>query len=432
MIINKDCLVALKDIPSNSIEAVITDPPYELGFMGKSWDNTGVAYRVDLWRDVLRILKPGGHLLSFGGSRTYHRMASAIEDAGFEIRDQIMWVYGSGFPKSLNIGKAVDKLQGNEREVVGVSEGKGYSSQQEKNKVEGFRPYKKGLPYEHADRTLTKGTSEWEGWGTALKPSHEPIVLARKPLSEKTVVANILKWGVGGINIDACRIKYIGKTDPRSFGGKWKTDKAANNIYEGGYAGKDQEVSSLGRFPANFIHDGSQEVMELFPNTKAGVAVRHNSGGNTFGSNIPKPPMNDIGYAASGSAARFFYCAKASKGERNKGCWGLDIHGSNYCEEYRPKATESRDKGQDTPYAGVNRSGGVRNNHPTVKPLLLMKYLVKLVSREGQTVLDPFMGSGTTGIACKELNRNFIGIEMNKDYFKIAEKRISNTESSLL
>jgi len=340
-------------------------------------------------------LKPGGHLLSFGGSRTYHRMACAIEDAGFEIRDQIMWVYGSGFPKSLNIGKAIDKLQGNKREIVGVGKSgkpKTHTSSlnmsQVKNNTFG------------GEFNISKGNSDWEGYGTSLKPAHEPIVVARKPLSEKTVVANILKWGVGGINIDDCRIKYTKDNPPIPQLAQGKTKiNSDKSMYGGNSLLKSKTKCAVGgsldgRFPANFIHDGSQEVVELFPNTKAGVAVRHNSGGNTFGGENKKPPMDDIGYGDSGSAARFFYCAKASKSERDRGC--------------------------------------ERNNHPTVKPLALMKYLVKLISREGQTVLDPFMGSGTTGVAAKELGRSFIGIEISPKYFEIAKRRIDNTMENLL
>jgi hypothetical protein len=200
-ILQGDCLIKLKELDDNSVDSIVTDPPYELGFMGKSWDNTGIANNVDMWKECLRVLKPGGHLLSFGGTRTYHRMACAIEDAGFEVRDMIEWVYGSGFPKSLNIGKAVDKLQGNERETVGEHPNPAG------NKAGGnsLNMSAVGMP---ETAILTKGTSEWEGWGTALKPAHEPICMARKPLAEKTVAENCLKWGTGGINIDESRVEF--------------------------------------------------------------------------------------------------------------------------------------------------------------------------------------------------------------------------------
>jgi DNA modification methylase len=374
-IYNMSCLNGMKLLDDNSIDAVVTDPPYELGFMGKSWDSTGIAYNVDLWKEILRVLKPGGHLLSFGGSRTSHRMVCAIEDAGFQIRDTIMWVYGSGFPKSLNIGKAVDKLQGNEREVVGKTSVCG-TFKQEYQVKQGYRPENNSGGYagERNGANITKGTSEWEGWGTALKPAHEPIVLARKPLSEKTVAENCLKWGVGGLNIDACRVPYKSDKDfeDRKRGNLKSNPLGRNGVYSEMHTiNTDEYINKSGRFPANFIHDGSQEVLDVFPETKS---IRSKRGGNVN----------------SGSASRFFYCAKASKNERTSG-----------------------------------------NNHPTVKPLKLMTYIVKLITRENQIVIDPFMGSGTTAIACKQLNRKFIGFELNKEYYEIAERRIKNMDDDV-
>ena len=249
----------MKQIPDKSIDACVTDPPYELGFMGKSWDNTGIAYKVELWREVLRVLKPGGHLLSFGGSRTYHRMACAIEDAGFEIRDQIMWVYGSGFPKSLNIGKAVDKIQGNEREVVGIDDGRSkYDGAERKQRTEDNRLISTGQ-----DRVMvTTGTSAWEGYGTALKPAHEPICVARKPI-EGTVAENCLKWGVGGLNIDGCRVgsnprPNIAPDRGRITGNSW------NGGIDGSLCGsKSIGKTTQGRFPANLILSWPEDVYEL-------------------------------------------------------------------------------------------------------------------------------------------------------------------------
>ena len=234
-IIQGDCLDKLKELEDNSIDSIVTDPPYELGFMGKSWDSTGIANNKDMWAECLRVLKPGGHLLAFSGTRTYHRMASAIEDAGFEVRDMIEWVYGSGFPKSLNIGKAVDKLQGNDREVVGKTQSvqfqeKGYEYKGDK-KGSGFNNEK----YWGFGNDVTKGTSEWEGWGTALKPAHEPICMARKPLSEKTVAENCLKWGTGGINIDGSRVDTITEADKNNFHQNRrvvKEYKAYDTLYE--------------------------------------------------------------------------------------------------------------------------------------------------------------------------------------------------------
>lgn len=344
-----DCRDMLKTIPDNSVDSVVTDPPYELGFMGKVWDNTGIAYNPQVWQQVFRVLKPGGYLLSFGGTRTYHRMAIAIENAGFEIRDMVEWVYGSGFPKSLNIGKAVDKLQGNKREKIIVPSKSGNSIRRGKGE--------QGSTYGDAHGGFTdiaKGTSPWEGWGTALKPAHEPICMARKPLSEKTVAENVLKHGTGGINIDGSRVGTEERYNPSA---KNKPNGNSLNMSKVGMPQDREGTISFGRFPANLIHDGSEEVVGMFPN----------------------------------DTARFFYCAKASKEERGTG-----------------------------------------NNHPTVKPIALMKYLITLVTPPNGTVLDPFMGSGSTGVAAKDNGFNFIGIELDKDYIEIARKRIDNIAERLL
>jgi len=336
-LLHGDCRTMLKQLPDASVDSIVTDPPYELGFMGKSWDSTGVAYDVTVWQECLRVLKPGGHLLAFGGSRTYHRLAVAIEDAGFQIRDQIMWVYGSGFPKSHNIGKQ-------------------------------------------------DGCEEWAGWGTALKPAHEPIVMARKPL-DGTVANNVLKHGVGGINIDGTRVPGepvpINKLENWSgFGQDVRPDYT-------------QEVNTQGRFPANFIHDGSDEVLALFPDTgkSTGGRIGKKSMGDV--TNVPagQYEAGDPGYGDSGSAARFFYCAKANKAERNK---------------------------------------GAINNHPTVKPIALMRYLVLLVTPPNGTVLDPFAGSGTTLVAATIEKLNCIGIEMTDEYLPIIEARVAHAKTDTL
>lgn len=583
-IINGDSLEVLKTLPDESVDSIVTDPPYELGFMGKKWDNTGIAYNVDLWKECLRVLKSGGHLLAFGGTRTYHRMVVAIEDAGFEIRDMIEWVYGSGFPKSLNIGKAVDKLQGNEREVVGID-----------NNAERFKKYKEqdGNERKTFNDEITKGTTEWEGWGTALKPSHEsicvahkpldnrsvilynckvivgklvrrlkcllplnvkiaelslglsqaeqkgvssiavwcvvnntniqeslsvlmdilqsketeslnlntvllclnflkeiyeqmntftiemetsliielktlnsllsedtlasiiqakstkpdgrsanvcyvenylnavswkwnatlthsaqenviskesklnfapshePICMARKPLSEKTVAENVLKHGTGGINIDESRVKIGNEKIPRL---NIAYERKGDNNFGGGQDKRQGTITgeeSNGRFPANLIHDNSEEVRDCFPDTKGqqGDLINHDKkrvSNGIFGdmdSAVDHLKRND-----SGNACRFFksiiYTAKADKTERS---------------EYSK----------------------VKNNHPTVKPVELMEYLIKMVTPKGGIVLDPFMGSGTTGVASKNLSREFIGIELDSEYYKISESRINNTISQV-
>jgi site-specific DNA-methyltransferase (adenine-specific) len=390
----------LKNLADNSIDSVVTDPPYELGFMGKSWDATGVAYSVELWQEVMRVLKPGGHLLAFSGSRTYHRMAVAIEDAGFEIRDQIMWIYGSGFPKSHDVSKGIDKQAGAEREVVGEKiTGRALGGSNWKDGDAG------GQEFVSITTPATAEAKQWQGWGTALKPAHEPIVVARKPLIG-TVAANVLTYGTGGLNIDGSRVGNEGGTT----GSEYIPNDSP--IYGKGL-GNTGEVVKLdtGRWPANVIHDGSDEVVELFPDTKAGIARRGNSGGNNFGSDTPKPPLDDIGYSDSGSAARFFYCAKASKRDRNEGLDGF----------------EAKERG--LPYQGMQNMDGGRdrlraNHHPTVKPTELMRYLCRLVTPPGGIVLDPFMGSGSTGKAAMYEGFEFVGIELTDEYLPIAKARI--------
>ena len=413
-----DCLEVLKTIPDNSIDAVVTDPPYGLSFMGKKWDYEVPS--IEIWKECLRVLKPGGYLLSFAGTRTQHRMAVNIEDAGFEIRDMIAWVYGSGFPKSLNVGKAIDKLQGNEREETG------------EERFRNVKPYDDENGWNSNNTTgghkYTKGQSEWEGWGTALKPSWECITVARKPLSEKNVAENVLKWGTGGINIDGCRVE--GNEDQR------RPSRGGDNGLNGTQTFKirerkiEDQVQQSGRFPANLIHDGSDEVVGLFPQTNG--AVRQPTGKtilnpDTGWNNNSMTDTTVRGFADSGSAARFFYCAKASKSERNAGCEGLENKKPCY-ESHR--ANYENTKGIETPYAGTGRGGNnLKNNHPTVKPIALMEYLIKLVSREDAVILDPFAGSGTTGIACVKLNRDYILIEREAEYVEIAKNRIEAEEA---
>ena len=383
---NGDCLNVLKMMIEDEVfvDSIVTDPPYELGFMGRSWDSTGIAFQKETWELCFKVLKPGGHLLAFSGSRTYHRMAVAIEDAGFEIRDQVMWLYGSGFPKSMNVGKALDKKLGNERESFGTKLKKA-------GDMRGGN-YVKGGDYKSIEIEITKGNTEWEGWGTALKPAHEPLVLARKPLSENSVVDNVLKHRTGGINIDECRVegndaKYpdtnpdfrdqgrqskenmgidklsFGQTEnvkrkkvvrkSRDENGVWTNDNSGMKAEGSEYADADPR----GRFPSNVMHDGSGSIKELFEDK-----------------------------------SKYFYCAKTSKAERNQ---GLEK----------------------------------KNIHPTVKPIKLMKYLCRLITPKGGTVLDPFMGSGSTGMAAKEENFDFVGIEKEEEYFNIATARIESVET---
>ena len=404
MLVNGDCLEEVQKLVDKGVQvdSIVTDPPYHLtsiverfgkegsapvkdkdgafqrqsvGFMGKEWDGGDIAFQPETWELALKLLKPGGHLLAFSGSRTYHRMAVAIEDAGFDIRDQIMWLYGSGFPKSLNIGKSVDKKLGNERIKTGQTKthsNKGMPQAEERTAIGA------GAFGQEVEEEITVGTSEWEGWGTALKPAHEPIVLARKSLSENSIVANVLKHRTGGIHIDACRIE--GKDNPVKWtkprGGIWKTDSDAKaKLVE----------NKKGRFPSNVMHDGSDVVKDIFPKSKGFVSNGNAPVGEHSKGNIkPMRRGNAVSYGDDGSAARYFYCPKTSKSE----------------------------KGND-------------NTHPTVKPIKLMKYLCRLVTPKGGTVLDPFMGSGSTGIAAKDEGFEFIGIEREKEYFEIAERRVS-------
>ena len=415
-----DCRERLKELPDCSVDSVVTDPPYELGFMGKSWDSTGVAYDVTVWAECLRVLKPGGHLLAFGGSRTYHRLAVAIEDAGFQIRDQIMWVYGSGFPKSLNVSKSIEGLlttgsanktafkhlagEQVDRGNWGIAKQQFTHGQRDKNYDETASATVLGKL-----EPTTDEAKQWDGWGTALKPAHEPIVMARKPL-DGTVANNVLVHGVGGINIDGCRVDYNGEKPSGWFDEKERTN--AGFKLTTGSSSAITSVPSTGRFPANFIHDGSDEVLELFPDTKGGTwnttkGARHfNNDGEPTGYATSKQD------SSTGSAARFFYCAKANKKDRNEGLDGF--------EEKRP------DERSVTGMGTFEEKGVAKqaNHHPTVKPTDLMRYLVRLVTPPNGVVLDPFTGSGSTGKAAVMEGFNFIGVEQSEEYIKIAEARI--------
>ncbi len=375
MIINGDCLEEMKKLIDDGVkvDAVVTDPPYHLtsiterfgkegsapaqhgtdgafarasrGFMGKEWDGGDIAFRAETWALCFELLKSGGHLLAFSGSRTYHRMAVAIEDAGFEIRDQIMWIYGSGFPKSLNIGKALDKAAGLERDVIDVA-GKSGSS---RNCMAGDYA---GGEYFHTT-PASEFAKQWEGWGTALKPAHEPIVLARKPISEKSIADNVVKHGTGALNIDGCRIQTDEEIKTHSRSALAASKKGIFNGFQK-QSTHQKDGQQFGRYPANVIHDGLQEEW-----------------------------------------ARYFYCPKTSTAEREE---------------------------------SVTLNGQDRNNtHPTVKPVELMRYLCRLVTPKGGAVLDPFMGSGSTGLAAKTEGMEFIGIEREQEYFDIATDRINKT-----
>lgn len=345
-----DCLEVLATLAENSIDAVVTDPPYELGFMGKSWDASGIAFCPDTWRLVWRVLKPGGHMVAFGAPKNYHRLACAIEDAGFEIRDSLMWVFGSGFPKSRDISKDLDKKAGAEREIVGTLKAPGMAKSNVEQGAQGRSVYEFS---EYSKEAITDEAKEWAGWGTALKPAYEPIVLARKPLSEGTVAANVLRWGTGALNIDATRVETRDRLQASASEGT-----PFDCAYQNG-TGRKYQQDGTGRWPANLCHDGSQGVLDLFPHTKSkghfpNIQNKHDASSFSVakGKIAPERRLED-----EGSAARFFYCAKAGKQDR----------------------------------AG--------SKHPTVKPINLMRWLVRMVTPPGGTVLDPFAGSGTTGLA---------------------------------
>jgi len=431
---NGDCLEVLATIPENSVDTCITDPPYELGFMGKKWDSSGIAFQPETWQAVFRVLKPGAILLAFGGTRTYHRIACAIEDAGFEIRDTIAWVYGSGFPKSYNIGKGIDKQAGAQREVVGI-------------KADFARDGAKRIPSNHDvdgtqhlhiktnwDSPVTAPSTPeaqlWDGWGTALKPAFEPIVVAMKPI-DGTYVNNALTWGVAGLWIDGGRVD----SKPRLTGTLKDGDeiKANPSSYAGSgtrklQTGYDQRMAEnqLGRFPANFIHDGSDEVVGLFPNTTSGGGNKATKTAETFLGTGFGGTDNSVWEVSSGSAARFFYCAKASRSERNAGLEGMEKRGGHLASREGGGGGWSKDADKNPNYPR-------QNHHPTVKPIELMRYLVRLTKTPtGGVVLDPFTGSGTTGIACVLEGREFIGIEREAEYVEIAEKRIAHYRLPIL
>lgn len=606
-----DCLEVLKALPENSVDSVVTDPPYELtsarpggrspatkgkvmkGFMGMAWDGTGIAFSADLWREILRVMKPGAHLLAFGGTRTYHRMACAIEDAGFEIRDQMQWLYGTGFPKSRDISKDIDKAAGAEREVVGKYQPpemeKPWNLQNAKDErsVEMFASSRNNLDI---TAPATPDAEKWSGWGTALKPANEPIVVARKPLSEKTVTANVLKWGTGALNIKACLVS----TDESLNGGAYSKDKKDDGEWGTMHrsTGKDF-VQPKGRWPANVLHDGSPEVLEAFPNAPGQMAESVEDGKEQdnqvygkmkrggphhtprqeadksaarffyrasmtdeeleeqcriasaaiveslfalsknlgvfalsdavivasqgakrlsdvlglsmnvtpieskklaegliiailFSERKPSPerwpvkpihydghakvvvaqeptgimtitishwksdgsaddaifvitPMNlGLGEKASQSVNRFMYCAKASRSEREAGLEGLEVADREtpmagrgqaglkcrHCGKWKASGSPCVCPSPDFEQIPFQRPE-VKNSHPTVKPVALMTYLCRLVTPPGGVVLDPFCGSGTTGLAAKDLGLGCVLIEREKEYFEIAKARLT-------
>lgn len=407
-----DNLAELKKLPDNCVDSVVTDPPYGLQFMGKHWDYD--VPKVETWREVLRVLKPGGYLLSFFGTRTYHRGVIAIEDAGFEIRDQIGWCYGSGFPKSHNISKAIDKQAGAERKPVLDAEGNQTWTSQKQGKKSMFDSGK--------ERPATYPATYWQGWGTALKPAWEPICVARKPASEDTIAANVVKWGTGGINIDGCR---VGTDEICAHGG----NSAGSEICGEGKGIPPVKYGSnphTGRWPANLIHDGSPEVLQAFPNAPGqqfatGPQYGVKDSVNAYGDYKERGEFVPRG--DSGSAARFFYTAKASKWDRNENLDSMPSVKTNYAE-----GTGLHSNGDGTPR---NQTASAKNFHPTVKPTDLMQYLCRLVTPPNGIILDPYSGSGSTGKGALLECFRFIGYEREAEYCKIANARIAQIKGQL-
>jgi site-specific DNA-methyltransferase (adenine-specific) len=416
-----DCLEVLAALPADHFDSCVCDPPYGLEFMGVAWDtyaapkggarsdadfkdygskehardakgqarvfrNKNLAFGefCTAWtREVYRVLKPGAHLVAFGGTRTYHRLACAIEDAGFEIRDQVAWVYGQGFSKSLDVSKAFDKAAGAKREVVGPGQ-RHNSGEFGGENYPDYNRFKGGIPPITAP--ATDAAKQWDGWGTALKPAWEPIVLARKPLSEGTVAANVLRWGTGPINVDGCRVETGDGDDPRLGGkGDWSTAKMAQSAY-GKFEGVRTGSSSLGRWPANLVHDGSEEVLAAFPDAPGQLAAVNgrepsSKTNNVYGQFDGRPATTPRG--DSGSAARFFYTAKADIDDR------------------------------------------LGSKHPTVKPVDLMQWLCRLVTPPGGLVLDPFAGTGTTGEAAWREGMRAVLIEREAEYQADIRRRMA-------
>lgn len=384
-----DCIAVMADLPPESVDAVVCDPPYELGFMGKGWDSAGVAFAPSTWAEALRVLKPGGHLLAFGGTRTFHRITVAIEDAGFEVRDCLSWLYGQGFPKSLDVSKAIDKAAGANREVVSKYQppsGQAWNLAQADGGSDDHAP---GTFTASGTRTLdvtapaTDAAREWQGWGTALKPAWEPCVVARKPLAG-TVAENVQRYGTGAVNVDGCRVGNGENKTPaptrRNESRAWFTTNDAGNV-----GGND----NVGRWPANVTLDEAAAAMLDAQSGERKSPATYTRTAHAEGEWLHSKPAGSEqpGYGDTGGASRFFYVAKASKRDRGEG-----------------------------------------NTHPTVKPTALMRWLVRLVTPPGGIVLDPFAGSGTTLVACRAEGVRCIGIEREQEYAAIIARRMQAAE----
>lgn len=402
-----DCLEVMASMPAASVDTVLTDPPYGLEFMGKDWDH-GIPGE-HFWTEALRVAKPGAMLLAFGGTRTFHRLTCAIEDAGWKIRDCIMWVYGSGFPKSLDISKAIDKEAGAEPIDLGPSPN---WREAKRDNGQSMNP----MPNEsRLSAPATDAARLWHGWGTALKPAWEPIIVAMKPC-DGTFAQNAEKWGVSGMWIDGARVGML-NTDESGWS-KSGSRRSENRAMVGpNYARDPRPEAGSGRWPANLIHDGSEEAIRLFPSSSSSSSWRPaDKGGTGVCFTIPHPEGGLRGHDDAGNNARFFYCAKASRAEREAGLREAEA------QKYGSIRTSRG--------AGYPEATRTTNDHPTVKPLALMRYLARLTKTPtGGVVLDPFMGSGSTGVACVQEGRDFIGIEIDPHYHEIARKRIEAAQA---
>ena len=491
-VIHGDCMDVLAGMAANTVDAIVCDPPYEIGFMGKGWDGSGIAYRVELWAECLRVLKPGGHLLAFGATRTYHRMTSAIDDAGFDIRDSLHWIYGSGFPKSLDVSKAIDKAAGAEREVVGR-----YQSPENTSGNKGHTDFGTGRAGDGlSDITApaTDAARQWSGWGTALKPAHEPIVVARKPLTG-TVAATVLTHGTGALNIDGCRVGCTDKTPfPAAGYARHDTDASYEFAGDPNFTTTGVDNNPTGRWPANLVFTHAHNCAQVAPGSSTSTPAEEVAGGiwapsegkpagPTYSDTpaawrcAPGCPVAELDgqsgvsksgaagskgssgfaggydgdytvpYGDTGGASRFFtvtewdptadvppfrYVAKPSKRERNAGLDGLEgqsvgAEGTGLairCATCDASVIDGCDC-PDRTFVNPTR----QNHHPTVKPVALMRWLVRLVTPPGGTVLDPFAGSGTTLVAATLEGFHAIGIELTDDYHPIIAGRIAWAEA---
>jgi len=419
-LLHGDCVKVMRELPAESVDAVVCDPPYEIAFMGRTWDSAGVAYDPETWAAALHVLKPGAHLVAFAATRTAHRITCAIEDAGFEIRDTLCWLYGSGFPKSLDVSKAIDKAAGAEREVIGQNPNARPESQPGYSLDGESRNF--AVNVQPLTAPATPDAERWQGWGTALKPAYEPVILARKPL-RGTVAANVLAHGVGALNIDACRIgtEEAWRADDRPYDGRngYGPDDAD------GWAGnwtKRSGSHAAGRWPANVALDETAAAMldaqtgTLSPASEytRKTSVQAGHGGEGWGEKARGE--NVAAFGDRGGASRFFYTAKASRAERNTGLHHL------------PEREAFKMSGGENVAPGRTAASGkqvAQNHHPTVKPVALMRWLCRLVTPPGGVILDPFIGSGSTAVAARVEGFRCWGIDLDVEYLQIAAGRLS-------